>query len=90
VFENRVLWRRIALKVEVNESFEQMHNDNFYTSKQTNKHVRFEVFTAVTMKNGVSGLLRRVALVRTDVSEEPDASFIRVTKIGELGTTSCN
>jgi hypothetical protein len=31
-----------------------------------------------------SGLLRRVALVRTEVSEE---SFIRVTKIGELGTT---
>jgi hypothetical protein len=25
-----------------------------------------------------SGLLRRVALVRTDVSEEPGASFIRV------------
>jgi hypothetical protein len=34
-----------------------------------------------------SGLLCRVALVRTDVSEELDASFIRVTKIGELGTT---
>jgi hypothetical protein len=34
-----------------------------------------------------SGLIRRVALVRTDVSEEPGASFIRVTKIGELGTT---
>jgi hypothetical protein len=34
-----------------------------------------------------SGLLRHVALVRTDVSEEPGASFIRVTKIGELGTT---
>jgi hypothetical protein len=34
-----------------------------------------------------SGLLRRVALVRTDVSEELGASFIRVTKIGELGTT---
>jgi hypothetical protein len=29
-----------------------------------------------------------VALVRTDVSEEPGASFIRVTKIGELGTTT--
>jgi hypothetical protein len=28
-----------------------------------------------------------VALVRTDVSEEHGASFIRVTKIGELGTT---
>jgi hypothetical protein len=27
-----------------------------------------------------------VALVRTDVSKEPGASFIRVTKIGELGT----
>jgi hypothetical protein len=31
-----------------------------------------------------SGLLRRVALVRTDVSEEPGASFIRVTKIEEI------
>jgi hypothetical protein len=29
-----------------------------------------------------SGLLRRVALVRTDVSEESGAPFIRVTKIG--------
>jgi hypothetical protein len=34
-----------------------------------------------------SGMLRRVALVRTDVSEEPSASFIRVTRICELGTT---
>jgi hypothetical protein len=33
-----------------------------------------------------SGMLRRVALVRTDVSEEPGDSFIRVTRIGELGT----
>jgi hypothetical protein len=32
-------------------------------------------------------MLRRVALVRTDVSEELRASFIRVTRIGELGTT---
>jgi hypothetical protein len=32
-------------------------------------------------------MLRRVAVVRTDVSEELRASFIRVTKIGELGTT---
>jgi hypothetical protein len=32
-------------------------------------------------------MLRRVALVRTDVSEEPSASFIRVTKISELETT---
>jgi hypothetical protein len=34
-----------------------------------------------------SGMLRRVALVRTDVSEKLSASFIRVTRIGELGTT---
>jgi hypothetical protein len=34
-----------------------------------------------------SGMLHHVALVRTDVSEEPSASFIRVTRIGELGTT---
>jgi hypothetical protein len=33
------------------------------------------------------GMLRLVALVRTDVSEEPRAPFIRVTIIGELGTT---
>jgi hypothetical protein len=33
-----------------------------------------------------SGMLRRVALVRTDVSEERGASIIRVTRIGELGT----
>jgi hypothetical protein len=32
-------------------------------------------------------MLRRVALVRTDVSEERIASFIRVTGICELGTT---
>jgi hypothetical protein len=31
-------------------------------------------------------MLRRVSLVRTDVSEELSASFIRVTRIGELGT----
>jgi hypothetical protein len=33
-----------------------------------------------------SGMLRRVALVRADVLEEPSASFIRVTRLGELGT----
>jgi hypothetical protein len=35
-----------------------------------------------------SGMLRRVALVRTDVSEELSASFNRVARIGELGTTT--
>jgi hypothetical protein len=32
-------------------------------------------------------MLRRVDLVRTDVSEEHSSSFISVTRIGELGTT---
>jgi hypothetical protein len=39
------------------------------------------------MKNGVFWDLSPVALVRTDVSEERSASFIRVTRIGVLGTT---
>jgi hypothetical protein len=34
-----------------------------------------------------SGILRRVVLVRTDVSEELSSSFIRLTKISEVGTT---
>jgi hypothetical protein len=34
-----------------------------------------------------SGMLRRLPLVRTDVSEELSASFIRMTRMGELGTT---
>jgi hypothetical protein len=33
------------------------------------------------------GMLRRVALVRIDVSEYLNASFIRVTRNGEIGTT---
>jgi hypothetical protein len=38
------------------------------------------------MKNVVFLVLRRVAIVKTDVSEERSASIIRVTRIGELGT----
>jgi hypothetical protein len=50
-------------------------------------YIKFDVFTAVTVKNDVLWMLRRVALVRTDVWEERSASIIRVTRIGELGTT---
>jgi hypothetical protein len=64
-----------------------------FTSKKGAKirnsltYVRFEVFTTVTMKMASSGRLRRVTLVRSNVSEERSASFIRVTRIGEIGTT---
>jgi hypothetical protein len=34
-----------------------------------------------------SGMLRRMALVRTDISEEHIASIIKVTRIGELRST---
>jgi hypothetical protein len=56
-------------------------------------NVRFEVFTAVTMKMESSGMLRSGAIVRTDVSEELSVSFIRVTRIDELRTmvaVTCN
>jgi hypothetical protein len=33
------------------------------------------------------GMLRRVALVKTDVSEERSASIMSTTKIGEVGRT---
>jgi hypothetical protein len=42
---------------------------------------------SVTWRKVSTGTLRRVALVRTAVSEELSASFIRMTRIGELGTT---
>jgi hypothetical protein len=44
--------------------------------------------TAQSLRGMVSsGMLHRVALVRTDVLEEPSTSFIRVTRIDELETT---
>jgi hypothetical protein len=42
--------------------------------------------TGKEIKKDVLPMLHRVALVRTDVSEELSASFISVTRIGELGT----
>jgi hypothetical protein len=41
----------------------------------------------IVQKEWSSGMLRHVALVRTDVSEELSASFVKMTRIGELGTT---
>jgi hypothetical protein len=47
--------------------------------------VRFEVSRRWLWRMETSGMLRRVNLVRTDVSEELSASIIRATIIGELG-----
>jgi hypothetical protein len=39
------------------------------------------------MKNGVFWDVTPCGFIRTDVLDELSASFIRVTRIGELGTT---
>jgi hypothetical protein len=79
VFENRVLRRIFGPKKDgVTGVSRKLHNEelhNFYSS------------TSIIRRMVSSGMLRRVALVRIDVSEEPSAFFIRVTRIGELGTT---
>jgi hypothetical protein len=51
-------------------------------------YVRFEAFTAVTMKNAVFWNVTPCgSIVKTDILEERTASIFRVTKIVELGTT---
>jgi hypothetical protein len=75
----------------------------FQASHQNNRHiirdflpnstnrrisVRLEVFTAATIKNGVFCDVSRVALAKTEVSEELSASIIRVTRLYELGTSA--
>jgi hypothetical protein len=50
-------------------------------------YLRYHYELHLCWRMASSGKLRRMALVRTDVSEELSASFIRVTSIGELGTT---
>jgi hypothetical protein len=61
--------------------------ESFYTVILHQAHWILSVTEAETIfiRMVSSGMLRRVARVRTDVSEELSASFIRVTRIGELG-----
>jgi hypothetical protein len=49
--------------------------------------VRAEVLNTILRIMVSCGMLRCVVLLTTEVSEELSASFIRVIKIGELGTT---
>jgi hypothetical protein len=67
------------------------NRDNFIgiPSPQTYRAcVRFEDFTAVTMKHTDFWDVTPCTFVKTDVSEERSASIIRVTRIGGLLTTS--
>jgi hypothetical protein len=53
------------------------------------KYLTLDLFIAATMKNASTRIWqRRVALIRTNVSEEHIASIFRVTRNSELGTTS--
>jgi hypothetical protein len=48
---------------------------------------RFPINMLRPWRMASSGMLHRVALVRTDVSEELSASCIKATRISGLGTT---
>jgi hypothetical protein len=58
-----------------------------HTKQQSKFYVRFEVFPAVTMKNGVFWDVTLCGSCKNRRSDELTASFIRVTRIGELGPT---
>jgi hypothetical protein len=57
-------------------------------TRNVSPKVRWHSSDYMALSMAFSRMLRRMALVRTDVSEERTAS-IMVTRIGELGTTQC-
>jgi hypothetical protein len=86
---------------EITNEFTVGHICSVMSTKRSRNNSHFVAFSEEHSRSSVTancklgphwrmvsfGMLRRVALVRTDVSEELSASFIRLTRIGELGTT---
>jgi hypothetical protein len=64
-----------------------MPENVIFNHKHCRDCVKFDVFTAVTMKNAVFWNVTSCGSCRNDVSEEHIASIIRVRKMDELGTT---
>jgi hypothetical protein len=50
-------------------------------------YLRFQIFTAVTMKNAIVCAMTPCGSCKSDVSDERIASIIRVERISALGTT---
>jgi hypothetical protein len=79
-------WKDVLLHPPINLQFLEIkcfwHKN---TESQMVIHIEYETAT-LQRRMASSGMVRRVALVRTDVSEEPSASIIGMTRIGELGT----
>jgi hypothetical protein len=62
-------------------------NDGWKYRRTGKNYVRFEVFTAVTMKSGVSWDVTTCGSCKNRRFGGISASFIEVSRIDELGTT---
>jgi hypothetical protein len=87
IYKNGVSWSmkpcRLVRGYQCSRQLVPLH----HTAPQTRwpeSKVKYKIHTTRTITS--SGMLRRVVLVRTDVSEELSASIIRVTRIGAVGT----
>jgi hypothetical protein len=76
------VWSLVVVCIDIYVSEE--HGDSIYRENETMVEIKVKIVRMVS-----SGMLRRVALIRTDVLKEPSAS-IRLTRIGELGTTQAS
>jgi hypothetical protein len=70
------------VQASFNPPIEDLNRDSLWESNRKANEVRI-----MLRRMASPGMLRRVALVRADVSEELSAFFIRVTRMGELGTS---